>query len=755
MSKREQLIGIANDAIKGYENAQTPEEKKEFLSIFEEAEAKLKALPKPPEPKGTTEAIKSSPMVEDIVSLGKDASETVLGIGNDLGLGINRVLTGLASLPYELPAMVEAAVHEGAGYAGIDMGDPYLTQGKLFNYLADNYTGANQQAMLSESLATVGEAGAVGLVSGPMSLFHRAGVATAEMIRQTLGDSVRVYGPDTDGAQNLASALEMMPLSPAEVGRTSWRNAKPATPEEAIVTAQKNAEARRAVNNKEQQTRDRAAMDQARASEQGYSLTQGQAGTDTVTIGIENSLATMPEGGVLVEVSAQNAQNFADWIQRSFVNAQQIVKPEQLRASLSNSYKAYRAKAQQDFKTKTRQAFASVGDDLAFDTQPLLNFIDGKIAELQDVPSITPEIKNIVKGLENLKGRLGTGEPVIEYKTVERNGIKRRVPVTTDKINITGSRQLTAQEMQLFMADVGKMAFEGSIPAFAGVDSGFTRGFAKQLGSELQRTLDIAASGGSQSAQALKEARTFYAQALNDMKAMGALPFIKLLDKPIESIGDAELASAFQQLDTNGKAVALTILNDAGPEVVNTLRNNVLKDAFEGARVEVSGKYADAPLESYDLGKLQKLIETMKDNPLFQDSKSLAGLASFEKNHKWIIERIRAAEAVPNKELPTRTQLQRGMRTITEVMGVIAGTQGRYASQVAERLAEVLEETMRDPQALARAAVEPAVPAIVRKALENKRLSKEEAKKLDAWARGYQVQLAADIGQDDSEEEQN
>lgn len=753
MANRAQLQQVAADAIKGYESAETPEQKQQYLQVFEEVEAKLNALPPEPKDKGSTQGIISSPLVEDVVSLGKGTASTVLGVANDLGLGINRVFTGLASLPYELPALAEAAVYEAADYAGLDIGDPALEQGKFFNYLADNYTSANQQAMLSESLASLGESAAVASVAGPMSLVQRAGVATAELLRQTLGDSVRVYGPDTKGAQNVASVLEMMPLSPAELGRTSLTRGRPITPEEARVIAEENAEARRAVNNKQQQTQDKAAIDQARASEQGYSLTQGQAGADTVTIGIENSLATMPEGGVLVEVSAQNAQNFANWVQKSFVDLSNIIKPEQLRASLDNAYKAYRAKAQQDFKTKTQQAFANVGDDLAFDTQPLLDFINSKITELEDVPSITPEIKNIVKGLENLKGRLGTGDPVIEYKVIEKNGIKRRVPVVTDRINITGSRQLTAQEMQLFMADVGKMAFEGTIPAFAGVDAGFTRGFAKQLGSELQRTLDVAASGGSQSAQALKEARATYAQALGDMKAMGSLPFIKLLDKPIESIGDAELASAFQQLDTNGKAIALTILNNAGPDVVNTLRNNVLKDAFASARKEVAGKSGNAPVETYDLGKLQELLETMKDNPLFQDPKSIAGLASFEKNHKWIVERIRASELVPNKDLPSRTQLQRSMRTLTEVMGVIAGTQGRYASQVAERLAEVTEEVLRDPQAMARAAVEPAVPAIVKKALENKRISKEEAKKLDAWARGYQAQLAADIGQDDSEEE--
>ena len=743
-TNREQIKEIAKKAIQGYESATDPAQRQEYLNTYNNALDKLKAIKKQSEA-SIPDKISSSPVAEALEAVGAFGGAT-LDVLNDVGLGANKALTGLVSAVPEMVNLAADTFEEASEAVGLPV-DTGLDRGTFYNWLSQ-YTGADQgpKSVFGNAFETVGEAGTMAAVSGPAAPY----VFMAEMVRQTVADGVRYYLPNSEGAMTTASVLEMMPLSRAEITGAPSNTARGVN-EVGLAQrlADQKAETLRQQNSPAQATADKLAMETASASELGYGYTRGQSTGNDITIALENKLATSPEGGVLVDLEAKNAQNFVDWTQKSF-GIDASLQPDLLAKGLKNSYEVFKRKSQDAFKTTTRNAFNNVGDDVVFDASQIGGVVDGLIKKYKlDTPTITEANTALMNSLNAYKESLMTFKEVPVYTTQKVNGINRRVQSGTEKVPV-GYKELTAQEVQSMLQDIGQMAFQGTVPAFAGVDIGYTKAIARQLGAGVKDMLDVASASGSQSATALTQARQTYNKALKDMQAVSDLPFIQLMDKPLSMISDADLLSTFQQLDTRGQGVALALLKSDAPETIPLLRNNVLKDLFEGARKDVTGSSKTEQVTTYDLGKVTKGLEDLQKNPLFQDADAKKAFNQYKALHKPILEKLIVSKGVAARA-PEENMVLQATRLYSEIAGFVAGTAARYSGQVIERVAEGTIRMLADDRAMAKMAVTPDMPVIIHKALNKRRLTKEEAKKYQGFLDGYRTQLAVDIGQEDPE----
>ena len=756
MSSIAELRSIAQEAIQIARSSTDPFEVSRAEDIAEQAIARAQRM------KGQQI---SSEIRENRVQAGIEAvsdpntlTRGALNLGADvLGGGI-KATAGVLSLPYEIPALLAAGVESGAEKLGIDYDTPeWLRQGRFYEFLAGEWGTREAQSDLGIALENVAEAGVEtlpALVGGP-AVYGMA--VTAELTRKQLADSVRQYGK---AGQYTAMALEAVPIGGPEFAALKrplpGMGGDKFTPE--TLTASTSKERVRVAKQIEKQQRDQLGptgkAELETAENYGFELTLGQATGSKAQLALENVLRDGEGGGVIIDVDVRNANRVPKFIMKAYdlVDKPEL-NPDALQNALTRNYEAYKKGREADFKAQTRAKFEALPDNVTFDVSPILPKIDQLIEAYKlDEPTIDGQPRPLVRALERLKKSFQeTSKTKVPEYFVDKKGIRRSRMVDAE-IATGNIRMLTPAELQRHLQDIGQMAFTGSNPKFADVAPGDVRAVARELGQSFKNVIRDASSQGDEAAQALQEARTFYAQQLDDMKKWGEIPFIKFMDKPVASMNTREIVDMVKKVGDKDMPIVRNLLQNERPASIKVIRKSLLEDVFlKNQKIETRGSGIESDVTVDVRGVLKDLTDLQKNNEFFKGKASETAINEM-KSIMPLIERTLTQQGI--KAVVDKPMITTIARMNSEIQGVLFGTPGRYTAQVGERVAETTVRILSDPKGLANAAVTPKLTPILRKALKRQKMTKDELKKLNAWAQAYRLQLAADLTEEGRRQEE-
>jgi len=656
-----------------------------------------------------------------------------LNLGADVLGGAVKGVAGVVSLPYELPALIAAGAESAAEKMGYDYDTPdWLRQGRFYEFLAGEWAHRNPQSQIGIALENVGEAGAEmspALMGGP---FVYGAAVTAELTRKQLADTIRPYGKS---GEYTAMAIESVPVGGPELAAVAttvpFKKATPQMPSQKKIAKQKR-----------EQLGPTGREELATAQEAGFELTVGQTTGDKAQLALENVLRSSPDGGVLIDLDVRNANRVPQFILKAYdlVKSPKLSGAE-LRTALVNAYEAYKKGRQASFKKQTSDKFNALPDDVTFDISPILAKIDELKAKYV-LDEDTVDTNSVVKALDRLKKGLTDVETrtVTEY-VVNDKGIRRAV---TREIEVPGgARQLTPQQIQKHLQDIGEMAFNGTNAKFADVSPGFTRAIGKELGISFKEILDSAAGKGDAAAVALKDARDFYNTQLADMKVWGDIPFIRFMDKSPASMNASQIIKTVKEVGDLELPIVRELLNKERPDLIPQIQKSLIEDIIaKNQTVETRGSGIEGQARVDVRGLLNDLSELQQNNAFFNDGASAQAIKQLQSIIP-VIERTLAQQGVP--AVAKQPLIPQIARMNSEIQGVLFGTPGRYTAQVGERVADTVVTIMSDPRALAQAAVTPELVPAVRKALRKQKLTEKELKGIYGWSAAYRLQLLDDI----------
>jgi len=756
MSSIAELRSIAQEAMQVARSSTDPFEVSRAEDIAEQAIARAERM------KGQQI---SSEIRENRVQAGIEAvsdpntlTRGALNLGADVLGGAIKGMAGIVSLPYEIPALLAAGVESGAEKLGIDYDTPeWLRQGRFYEMVAGEWGTREAQSDLGMALENLTEAGVETLpaLAGGPAVYGMA--VTAELTRKQLADSVRQYGK---AGQYTAMALEAVPIGGPEFAALKrplpGMGGDKFTPE--TLTASTSKERVRVAKQIEKQQRDQLGptgkAELETAENYGFELTLGQATGSKAQLALENVLRGGEGGGVIIDVDVRNANRVPKFIMKAYdlVDKPEL-NPDALQNALTRNYEAYKKGREGDFKAQTRAKFEALPDNVTFDVSPILPKIDQLIEAYKlDEPTIDGQPRPLVRALERLKKSFQeTSKTKVPEYFVDKKGIRRSRMVDAE-IATGNIRMLTPAELQRHLQDIGQMAFTGSNPKFADVAPGDVRAVARELGQSFKNVIRDASSQGDEAAQALQEARTFYAQQLDDMKVWGEIPFIKFMDQSVTSMNTPKIVNMIKQVGDKDMPIVRNLLQNERPASIKVIRKSLLEDVFlKNQKIETSGSGIESDVTVDVRGVLKDLTDLQKNNEFFKGKASETAINEI-KSIMPLIERTLTQEGI--KAVVDKPMITTLARMNSELQGVFFGTPGRYTAQVGERVAETTVRILSDPKGLANAAVTPKLTPILRKALKRQKMTKDELKKLNAWAQAYRLQLAADLTEEGRRQEE-
>lgn len=752
---------------KQYDSAKTPEEQKKLQGYMQGALSKIEALDKEAErvEQPVASQVSSSPLAEQAKRTATTLGQVAEDVGTGLVGGAKDAMAGIVSAPYELPAMAVAAGEEALEYAGLN--DPTVKsadgRGIAYNMLTGGQ-GAFQPKTTFESIAA--DMGGAAVIASPALLggpVVAGSVFLAELIRRTSGRLIRQYGGDGQITETVATGLEMVPIVPYEVTGIARSVKAPRNMEQAMQAAEEQRAQILAQNSAEAaRLRQREAL-KGEQNPLGLSYTEGMITGDRQQLAIENSLATSGQGGVIVDLNVENANKVKQWVERT----NKILNTGSLSTvALGNrvmaAYETYKADTYKAFRDKKNALFNNIPDTVQFNSAPLVAKIDEVIDVLNlEQSTLGGNNEKALAGLNALRNGLMEMRPVQVKERYRDPDSKITRTRTVTKMVPTGNKNLSAQELQSILQDIGQLSYTGQHRNFGDVAVGQARYIGGQLSQSIKGVLDEAAEQGDEAAQALLEARKYFAEASKDMKIAGLVPIITILDKPEMIHKPEEIVNELRQMNPASYNVAVKILEKEAPEVIPALRAGIIEDIIDGTGTsfsqKVRGSGATERSDTYNIPQMiDQLDAQLSNNVLFSD----AGSQRMLNEMKALLPSIERAMSLQGagqlrfEDAGLIGKARRLSRMGTEIAGVLFDTQGRYAAQVLERVTEETVRLMSDPQAVALAAVSPGMPQVIKRVIDRKTMSREELKKLDAWTASYKLKIMEQIGEDQRERDE-
>lgn len=674
-------------------------------------------------------------------------------------VGAVKGAAGLLSAPYEIPALAATGLEAGAemlGFEDVDLTPEWLRPGAAYEFFAGEYAYKQSTSAVGELLENIAEAGvemAPALVAGPAAYLAAVGIETT---RKQLADVVRPYG---SAGELAAMTIELAPVTPTQISATTGLKPKADKLRPTSTKARENLE-KKVIEQQEASIGKHNIRDYRQAKGLGIQLTTGQASGDRKQLALENTLRGSEAGGVIVDLDAENANKVVKYITNAYdLSEVKRLEGPALQKALVKNYEDYKDNVQADFKRRTAEKFDNLPDDVTFDMAPVIAKVDELITQWKlpesGVPNEGDKVHNALIRLKDSLTNVETKE-VIRYVRDPDTGIRK--PIRTE-VKVGGdARQLTPAEVQKHLQDIGKMAFTGADPRFAGVDSGYTRAIGKQLGTAMKDVLNTASSQGDVAARQLVEARQYYESALKDMQVWGDIPFIKFMDGSVASMNSAEVVKRVKQVGDADMPHVVAILSQERPELIPQIRKSLMEDMFEANKKQVKGT-GTAMIDTYDVRGVMDGLKNLEQHEFFKNLPNGDRTINQMKALVPTVERLLSHEGIKTK-VGEPNKLNKLARMNSEIQGVLFGTPGRYTAQVLERGVETVVTILSDPRGLAMAAVSPELTPVVRKLLKSAenpklrtgkaipqdlKLSKTELRKIDAFITAYRSQLAADI----------
>jgi len=306
-------------------------------------------------------------------------------------------------------------------------------------------------------------------------------------------------------------------------------------------------------------------------------------------------------------------------------------------------------------------------------------------------------------------------------------------------------KDLTTQELQDLMSELGDVAWRGSGPGFEDLTPGVAKAMARELLYGFKGVLDDVNLTGQQkeAAEALQTARANFNARLDAMNVESNRSFIKFGISNLDSATPDQLLNQLKAIaqDTSTPTrkgqieIVASMIRKEDPELWGQVKQLIFEDAFEGLRDEKG---------LIDFEKLQKAtLELRKNKLLFGDKGDVNAFDGF-------IRQLQGVFARYDRDIMSFADVasfyQAGKMS-AEAAGAMLGPKGRYLGELAVKTGQLLRKGKFDPKMAAYFANNPDARLALVKALkgEVKDLKPAHIKALQAAALYGRIYLTTTI----------
>jgi len=329
----------------------------------------------------------------------------------------------------------------------------------------------------------------------------------------------------------------------------------------------------------------------------------------------------------------------------------------------------------EDFKARNKADFDKIPDDIYFDMTSVLNSFDAIAEKYRAVP---------VDADDFTKARAESARLALE-------GFTRRL------FDENGNqRDLTANEIQDIMSELGDLAWKGSGPGFEDLTPGVAKAMARELLYAFKGVIKDENLVGPQkeAAEALINARDNFNARLDALNVESNRSFIKFgianLDSATPDQLLAQLRAITQDTSTptrKGQIEILTsLIRKEDPELWGQVKQLIFEDTFRGLRDEQG---------LIDLAKLQRAVEDLRKNKLlFGDKGAVNAFDGFIRQ----LQGVFARNDRVFKDFADVTSFYRQGKAGAEALGAALGPKGRYLGELAVKVGDLLRKGRFDPK---------------------------------------------------------
>lgn len=626
--------------------------------------------------------------------LGDDAVDYTTDLVSDMNSsiaarGLKSGAAGLFSLGVELPRLAEMG-YESATGDQIDL--PEL--GYSYDELATSF-----DAKLPEDATEAEKALYYGLESLPMfggpgrTLLRTAGRMSARTAQGALGGRIAEENALLGMAVGAAPAVPYTPSIPS-AGRKLGR-------EKSIEAI--DAEARR--------------LGEQAANEFGISETRGQmlyrAAQKEQNPVRRNKKLAEAERVLALEAAGRSADprslkegvrsNTALWRENDLKQADQIEKamrklagvsdtskrPADIKDAIVKMYQGWSRKRMKAFYEANEKDFSKLDRSIKFDLENVVDEIDELIVEF------------------DLNQRLQTSP--------QNTILKIRNKILTEKGEI---RELSAPEVQAILADLGTIAWKGTISGLDDLNPGVAKGVARKMLKVFDGAIDNVAKNStelsSDQAKLLQTARNNYKARIADLENESSGVLMEFFAGLPQYESPGKLIAKFDEVKDDPRQIKIisSILQAENPEIWTELKTILFDREIR--------KLTDTRTGFIDLSKLRQAGSKLRENEvLFGDVEATGNLQQLDKFIDSLEGIFATIDPIDIADLSSGA-LYKTAKLGSEISGSAGGAKARYVAEAATKLAIMIKGGKIPPEAAAFIASNPKSHKVLVDALKGK-----------------------------------
>ena len=595
--------------------------------------------------------------------------------------GLMSGVAGLATMPYELPALAEAGIEAGAGALGYDVDVPLdLTPGRAYGAAAEFL-----DAELPEDATEAEKALYYGLEALPMfgggGLIRGAMRAGQGALSGRLAEENAVAGV----------ALGMAPIPGAT--RTGVKQTRVDALDDTSAQLGQDLASQYGITETRGQSLYRAAQQETNPELRIKKLAEAEsvlAAEEAGRRASQDGLAPGVRSNVRLwkEADTERAQQIEDAMRKIVGVPKGRKKPVDVKKSLVSAYQGWSKRRMEAFRKANADDFAKLDKGIKFNLE---NVVD-KIDELVDEYALGSRVQ------ENPQNTL----------------LKIRRKIIDEQGNM---KDLSAVEIQAIMQDLGQLAWKGFIPGLDDINPGIAKAVSRRMISVFDEALDNISANSDEltaaQANALKEARQNYKARITALKdeSSGALMSFFALDPASSTPNDIVNKLESVSDDPDQVKIFSSLIQEEFPELWTETKQVLFNR--EIAKLTDEAGFISVP-------KLRQAKERLLENEmLFGDSSSSQGLQRLEKLFDDLEGVFYGMDASEIADL-SQGNLYQTLKLGSEVGGSIGGPKPRYVGEAITKIAMMVKGNKIPAEAAAYIANNPEVTTVLTKALRGK-----------------------------------
>lgn len=638
------------------------------------------------------------PSATDAVDTLKSSAQSIADTGVMMGQGMLSNVAGLASMPYEIPALVEF----GYNYLTGDqegMQDPNLPLGAGYDFMSKYLVGDLNKVENFED-RPMWERGA-----------YYAGENVSGLQRLLLNSAQGVAG-GLASEQNVAAGVGIQALPTGRRGTPKVTKAEKQSPTAKYLGEQLTNETGI------QETRGMQLYREALQLEDGSQDQLNLLAKAKEQLALEELGRQTPEGIGSYNLTSwayqdlKRQQALEDTLMR-LAGAEGGVNPAKVREGVANAFNAWEKSRINDFKNRNRADFESIPKGVYFDVGPVLAKFD---AIADKYGAVIPDADDMTKT-----------RAIAARAAIEK--------ITARFFDSNGNmRDLTAQEIQDTLSELGDVAWKGTGPGFEDLTPGVAKAMAREVIHSFDAVLDNPKLTADQldAADALRTARANFATRVNDMRIESDRVFMKFGIDGLDSATPEQLLNKLKAIaqdtstdNTKGQIeIVSSLVQQYDPQLWSQVKGLVFEDAFSNLRDQKG---------NIDFQKLQQASRDLQKNML------LFGDRGQINQFKGFLNQLEGIFARYDKDIMNFAEVvdfYRAGKTGAEALGSAFGPKGRYLGELAVKVGQLLRKGKFDPRMAAYLANTPDAQIALTKSLkgEFKDLNTAQIRALQALA---------------------